>query len=426
MKVLEIITKKRDGRKLSAAEINYLVTGYTSGMIPDYQMASFLMAVYFQGLDFQETASLTAAMAHSGKVLQVKGLKRMVIDKHSTGGVGDGISLVLAPLVAAAGLPVLMMSGRGLGHTGGTLDKLESIPGFRTDLSSVRAIKQVKKIGLAMIGQTAEFAPADKKIYALRDATGTVENRSLICASILSKKIAAGVDGLVLDVKYGSGAFMPNVAVARKLAKILIAVGKENGLKVKALITDMNQPLGKAIGNSLEIAQALEVLRGNGPVDFKKLTLRLGAEMMVLGKQAKNISEAEQKLQSLIHNGQALSKFYQLVKAQGGDIAKIPEARHKVEIKAPGKGYLYSMNTKEIGLVAILLGAGRQRKEDSIDYSAGIILHKKLGDRLPLGEPLATLYYNRAIRINEIKKGFIAAIKTRTVKPKRRSLVSNY
>lgn len=423
MKVLEIITKKRDGRKLSAAEINFLIAGYTSGIIPDYQMASFLMAVYFQGLDFQETVFLTSAMAHSGKILPLKGLKRRIIDKHSTGGVGDGISLVLAPLVAAAGVPVLMMSGRGLGHTGGTLDKLESIPGFRTDLPSVRAIKQIQKIGVAMIGQTVEFAPADKKIYALRDTTGTVENISLICASILSKKIAAGIDGLVLDVKYGSGAFMPNIAAARKLAKTLIAIGKKNNLKIKALITDMNQPLGKAIGNSLEIVQALDVLRGNGPADFEKLTLLLGAEMMVLGKQAKNIIEAKQKLRNLLHNGQALNKFYQLVKAQGGNLSRIPAARHKVEIRVPDKGYIYRMNTKEIGIVATLLGAGRQKKEDRIDPSAGIILHKKLGDQLRLGEPLATLFYNRAIPINELKKRFIKAVKIRIIKPKGRPLI---
>ncbi|MBI5554714.1 MAG: thymidine phosphorylase [Elusimicrobia bacterium] len=423
MKALEIITKKRDGWKLSAAEINFLVAGYTTGLIPDYQMASFLMAVYFQGLDFQETVSLTAAMARSGNVLPLKDLKRMVIDKHSTGGVGDGISLALAPLVAAAGLPVLMMSGRGLGHTGGTLDKLESIPGFRTDLSSTRALNQVKKIGLAMIGQTTEFAPADKKIYALRDATGTVENISLICASILSKKIAAGIDGLVLDVKCGNGAFIPSFAAAKKLARTLIIIGKKNGLKIKALITDMNQPLGKAIGNSLEIAQALEVLRGNGPADFEELTLRLGAEMMVLGKKTNNISAAKQRLQTLIHNGQALSKFYQLVKAQGGDLARIPVAKHKVEINSPWKGYLFSMNTKEIGLVATLLGAGRQRKEDSIDHSAGIILHKKLGDPLRLGEPLATLYYHQAIPIDELKKRFIKAVKSKAIKPKNRPLI---
>ncbi len=423
MNALEIITRKRDGRKLSAAEINFMVDGYTQGAIPDYQLASFLMAVYFQGLDFLETVSLTAAMTHSGEVLQNKDLKQRVIDKHSTGGVGDGISLVLAPLVAAAGLPILMMSGRGLGHTGGTLDKLESIPGFRTDLSSTRALKQVQKIGLAMIGQTAEFAPADKKIYALRDATGTVENSSLICASILSKKIAAGIDGLVLDVKYGNGAFMPDVAAARKLAKTLIAVGKRNSLKIKALITDMNQPLGKAIGNSLEIAQALEVLRGNGPADFVKLTLQLGSEMMVLGKQAKNAGVAKQKLQRLLHNGQALNKFYQLVKAQGGDLARLPAARHKIEIKAPKKGYIYNMDTKEIGLVATLLGAGRQKKEDSIDYSAGIILHKKLGDPLCSSEPLATFYYNGAIPIGELKKRFLKAVNIRTMKPKEYPLI---
>jgi pyrimidine-nucleoside phosphorylase len=422
MNTLEIITRKRNGQRLSAGEIKDLVVGYTSGNIPDYQMAAFLMAVYFQGMDLTETIALTEAMAYSGKILSLAGISGMVIDKHSTGGVGDGVSLALAPLVAAAGLPVVMMSGRGLGHTGGTLDKLESIPGFKTALDSKQTLKQLREIGVAMIGQTAELAPADKKIYALRDATGTVENISLICASILSKKIAAGIAGLVLDVKCGNGAFMPNLTTARKLAATLITVGKKNGLKMRALITDMNQPLGNAIGNSLEIKQAIEVLQGKGPGDMEKLTLALGAEMLVLGKKAKNVKKAKQKLQQLISNGQALDKFYGLVKAQGGKIGRLPAAKHKLVISSPDSGYIYSMNTREIGLVAALLGAGRQKKEDPIDYSAGIVLQRKIGDPIRRGDPLVALFYNRILP-GEIKGKLVAAIEIKKVKPVQRPLI---
>jgi pyrimidine-nucleoside phosphorylase len=426
MNALEIITKKRNGQRLSPAEIKYFIDGYTCGQIPDYQAASFLMAVYFQGMDLPETVALTAAMAHSGKTLKLAGIPGLVIDKHSTGGVGDGISLALAPLVAAAGLPVLMMSGRGLGHTGGTLDKLSSIPGFRTALTSRQALQQVRKIGVAMIGQTAELAPADKKIYALRDATGTVENISLICASILSKKIAAGIDGLVLDIKCGNGAFMPTFAAAKKLAKTLITVGRKNGLRIKALITDMNQPLGKAIGNSFEISQAIDILKGQGPADFTALTLALGAEMLVLGRKAGSVKEAEKILRGLIANGQALERFYCLVQAQGGKINQLPVAKHELVIKAPAQGYIYSMDTREIGLAATLLGAGRQKKEDTIDHSAGIILHQKIGDMVRAQEPLATLYYNRVLPIKEIKNRFSAAIHISKTKPAKQPLIYNY
>ncbi|MDD5491444.1 MAG: thymidine phosphorylase [bacterium] len=424
MNVVEIITKKRNGKKLSITEIKYLVDGYTRGTIPDYQLAAFLMAVYFRGMGLAETTALTDAMACSGKILNLKSLKGRIIDKHSTGGVGDGISLVLAPLVAAAGMPVLMMSGRGLGHTGGTLDKLASIPGFRTTLTSQEAVRQVQKIGVAMIGQTLELAPADKMIYALRDATGTVENISLICASILSKKIAAGIDGLVLDVKCGNGAFMPDFAAAKKLVRTLLAVSHKKGLKIKVLITDMNQPLGNAVGNSLEIIQAIEVLQGKGPVDFTELTLALGAEMLILGKKAGNTREAIKILQDLIINGQALDRFYLLVKAQGGKVHQLPKAKSTLEIKTSASGYVGGMDTREIGLVAAMLGAGRQKKEDAIDYSAGIILHKKIGDMLRPGDSLASIYYNNAaISINEIKSRFRAAIRIKKTKPVRQSLI---
>ncbi len=423
MSVLESIIRKRNGQRLSAVEIRQLVDGYTRGDIPDYQMASFLMAVYFQGMSLPETIFLTEAMAHSGKTLKLTGLKGLVIDKHSTGGVGDGISLVLAPLVAAAGSPVLMMSGRGLGHTGGTLDKLASIPGFKSKLTSKQALRQVRKIGIAMIGQTAELAPADKKIYALRDATGTVESLSLICASILSKKIAAGIAGLVLDVKCGNGAFMSNFAAAKKLADTLALIGKKIGLPVQALITDMNQPLGRAIGNSLEIRQAIEVLQGNGPVDFVTLTLALGAEMLVMGRKADTVKEAKQILQTLIANGQALEVFYRMIKNQGGEINRLPVAKHQLLVKAPATGYVHKMNTREIGMVATMLGAGRQKKEDTIDYSAGILLSKKIGDPVQAGETLAALHYSRAIVVRELKKRFLAAVNIRDTKPAMHPLI---
>jgi pyrimidine-nucleoside phosphorylase len=423
MHMLDIIIKKRDGHSLTMEEIKQLVQGYTSGQVNDYQMAAFLMAVYFRGLSLGETAALTGAMARSGQRLDLRAVPGIVVDKHSTGGVGDGISLVLAPLVAAAGVPVLMMSGRGLGHTGGTLDKLESIPGLRTSLSGSQAVKQVQAIGVAMIGQTGELAPADKKIYALRDATGTVENISLICASILSKKIAAGISGLVLDVKCGCGAFMADMAAARELAGILVKVGEANGLKLRALITDMDQPLGNAVGNSLEIVQALEILQDRGPKDFRELTLALGAEMLILGKKAKNKRAAIAILSRLLSNGQALAKFREMIKEQGGKINMLPEAKHKSSILARQSGYLYRFNTREIGLAASLLGAGRHTKEDQIDPAAGIWLQKKLGEKISRGELLAEFYYGDKTCLGEAKRRFLEACEIRPVKPKLRPLI---
>ena len=423
MHTLDIIIKKRDGHILTPGEIKQLVQGYTCGCISDYQMAAFLMAVYFRDLNLQETVALTREMSQSGERLDLRTIPGIVVDKHSTGGVGDGVSLVLAPLVAAAGVPVLMMSGRGLGHTGGTLDKLESIPGMRTSLPGGQAVRQVRAIGVAMIGQTGELAPADKKIYALRDATGTVESRSLICASILSKKIAAGISGLVLDVKCGCGAFMADMAEARELAGILIKVGKANGLKIKALITDMDQPLGNAIGNSLEIVQAIEVLQDRGPADFRDLTLALGAEMLILGKKAKDKQTAMTILSRLLSNGQAMDKFREMVKAQGGRIDRLPKAKHKTNVLARRSGYLYRCHTREIGLAASLLGAGRQTKEDRIDPAAGIWLRKKPGDKIKRGELLAEFYYSNKACLGEAKQRFLDACEIRPVKPKLRPLI---
>ncbi len=423
MHFLEILIKKRNGRKLSPGEINYTVSNYTAGNIPDYQMAAWLMAVYFRGLDEQETAALTAAMAGSGQILKVAPGRGAFIDKHSTGGVGDGTSLVLAPLVAAAGVPVLMVSGRGLGHTGGTLDKLESVPGLRTDLTAARALRQVRCIGVAMIGQTAQLAPADKKIYALRDATGTVENISLICASILSKKIAVGIKGLVLDVKCGNGAFMKDFPGACKLAGLLMKIGRARGLKSKVLVTDMNQPLGNAIGNSLEIAQALEVLQGRGPDDFRELTLALGAEMLILGKKAKDKQTAITVLSRLLSTGQALNKFREMIKAQGGKIDKLPSAKYKTSILAKKGGYIRSFDTCAIGLTATLLGAGRQTKEDRVDPAAGIWLNKKLGDRVVPGEVLGEFHYNRTLPLKAIEQRFVQAITIGSDRPTVKPLI---
>lgn len=423
MNVLELITKKRDGLVLTSAEIGYLIKNYTAGKIPDYQMAAFLMAVYLQQIDQSETAALTHSMAHSGRVLSLKKIRRIVIDKHSTGGVGDGISLVLAPLVAAAGVPVLMMSGRGLGHTGGTLDKLESILGFRTNLSAAEAMKQLQQIGIVMIGQTREMAPADRKIYALRDATATVENAGLICASILSKKIAAGIDGLVLDVKCGSGAFMTDLESAICLARLLVKVGCENGLKMKALITDMNQPLGRVVGNSLEIEQAITVLQNKGPQDFIELTLVLGAQMLMMAQKAKTVTQARSILKELLESSQALNKFYQLIESQGGQMANLPKAKHRVKIKSSQSGYLNKINTKEVGLCAVLLGAGRLKKEDKIDPGAGIILNKKLGEKIDRGDVLAELCFNQVENLNALRNRFIRAYEIKAAKPKSTPLI---
>jgi pyrimidine-nucleoside phosphorylase len=400
IRVVDVIRKKRDGAELSRAEIEYLVRGYTSGEIPDYQAAAWLMAAVLRGLTRAETAALTDAMLRSGEVLDLSAFPAKKIDKHSTGGVGDKTSLVLAPLAAAGGLFVPMISGRGLGHTGGTLDKLESIPGFQVNLSVARFRHVLESCGCAMIGQTAEIAPADRKLYALRDVTGTVESPYLICASIMSKKLAEGIDGLVLDVKTGSGAFMKKEEDAAFLAELMVETGERMGKKMSALITDMDQPLGLRVGNAVEVVEALDVLRGEGPQDLRDLCLELAAWMFHLGGLAATITQGKRIAEQLISSGKALGKFRQMVTLQGGDASvvddpgRLPKARHTLNVASPRSGHVQSMQCESLGTACVILGGGREKKEDSVDPAVGLVLHKKVSDRVAAGEPLCTIHYN--------------------------------
>jgi pyrimidine-nucleoside phosphorylase len=399
-RAIDVIRKKRDALELSRGEIEGLVNAYTKGDIPDYQVSAWLMAVLLRGMTRQETASLTDAMLRSGEVLDLSSLAARKVDKHSTGGVGDKTSLVLAPLVAAAGVAVPMISGRGLGHTGGTLDKLESIPGFNVNLPVGEFRRVLELCGCAMIGQTAEIAPADRKLYALRDVTGTVESPYLICASIMSKKLAEGIDALVLDVKTGSGAFMKSEKDAAFLAELMVETGERMDKQVVALITDMDQPLGNKIGNALEVVEVIEILRGAGPQDLRDLCLELAGWMLYLGRAAKSVTEGKQRSAQLISSGAALERFRQMVELQGGDprviddIRRLPQSQHTMQVAASKAGYLASMQCEQIGTACVILGGGRERKEDSVDPSVGIVLHKKVGDAVSAGEPLATIYYN--------------------------------
>jgi pyrimidine-nucleoside phosphorylase len=399
-RAIDVIRKKRDGVELARGEIEGLVNAYTHGDIPDYQVSAWLMAVVLKGMTRPETAALTDAMLRSGDVLDLSSLPAKKVDKHSTGGVGDKTSLVLAPLAAAAGVAVPMISGRGLGHTGGTLDKLEAIPGFNVNLSVAEFRRVLEICGCAMIGQTAEIAPADRKLYALRDVTGTVESPYLICASIMSKKLAEGIDALVLDVKTGSGAFMKNEQDAVFLAELMVETGERMGKKVVALITDMDQPLGNKIGNALEVVEVMEVLRGGGPEDLRELCLELAGWMLHLGGVSHTVEEGKQHSAQLISSGKALEKFRQMVELQGGDGRvidddnRLPQARHTLQVSSAKAGYLASMQCEQIGTASVILGGGRERKEDSVDPAVGIVLHKKVGGRVASGEPLATIYYN--------------------------------
>jgi pyrimidine-nucleoside phosphorylase len=399
-RAIDVIRKKRDGVELSRHEIGGLVNAYTRGDIPDYQVSAWLMAVVLKGMTRAETAALTDAMLHSGEVLDLSSLPARKVDKHSTGGVGDKTSLVLAPLAAAAGIAVPMISGRGLGHTGGTLDKLEAIPGFNVNLSVAEFRRVLEKCGCAMIGQTAEIAPADRKLYSLRDVTGTVESPYLICASVMSKKLAEGIDALVLDVKTGSGAFMKSEKDAGFLAELMVETGERMGKKVVALITDMDQPLGNTIGNALEVVEVVEVLRSRGPDDLRELCLELAGWMLHLGEVAKTVEEGKQQSAKLIFSGKALEKFREMVELQGGDAQviddpkKLPQAQHTLQVSSADSGYIASMQCEQIGTACVILGGGRERKEDSVDPAVGIVLHKKVGDRVSAGEPLATIHYN--------------------------------
>jgi len=404
VRVVDLIRKKRDGGELSRAEIEALVEGYTHGEIPDYQLSAWLMAAVLRGLTRAETAVLTDAMLRSGVVLDLSEFSPRKVDKHSTGGVGDKTSLVLAPVVAAGGLLVPMISGRGLGHTGGTLDKLESIPGFNVSLALGDFRRVLRACGCCLIGQTAEIAPADRKLYALRDVTGTVESPYLICASIMSKKLAEGIDALVLDVKTGSGAFMKKEEDAVFLAELMVETGERMGKKVVALITDMDQPLGLKIGNSLEVEEVLEILHGEGPADLRELCLELAAWMFLAGGAARSLDEGKRTARQIIDSGRGLAKFREMVQLQGGDLSAIddprqlPRARHVHQIVSPENGYVDAIDCEAMGTACVILGGGREKKEDSVDPSVGIVLHKKIGDPVSAREPLATIHYNSESR----------------------------
>jgi pyrimidine-nucleoside phosphorylase len=410
MSAIQIITRKRDGIELSEQEIKFLVEGYVSDEIPDYQIAAFLMATYFQGMSFDETYFLTKAMIDSGSAVDFSNLGAIPVDKHSTGGVGDKISLILAPLVASAGVPVPMMSGRGLGHSGGTLDKLEAIPGFRTRLSLSEFKTQIEKIGVAMIGQTQEIVPADQKIYALRDSSGTVASIPLVVASIMSKKIAEGVKALVLDVKTGKGAFFTSKEKSLALAKRLIAIGDKFDLETTALMTAMDQPLGYAVGNWLETKESIETLKGEGPEDVVELTLALGAEMLYQARIVEDVSTGLRKLKELLDSGAAYNKFLTLVQEQGGDISlvenpeKYPKSRFHHFILSQKNGFITSIDALKVGLLAMEIGAGRKKISDPIDYTAGIILRKKNGDQVNIGDPLFELHYSKAISKDSLQQ----------------------
>lgn len=398
MRAVDIIARKRDGLALSAEEIDFFIQGYNKGAIPDYQVAAWLMAIVLRGMERQETVDLTMAIVRSGEQLDWGEIIPFVADKHSTGGVGDKTTLVVAPLVAAAGVPVGKMSGRGLGFTGGTLDKLESIPGFRSDLSREEFIAQLQAVGVVVSGQSADLAPADGKLYALRDVTATVDALPLIASSIMSKKIASGANGIVLDVKVGNGAFIKTEEAALQLATLMVDIGTDMGRKVRAVISDMSQPLGCAVGNALELLEAIDTLHGRGPEDFHRHCLTIAGQMLLLAGRADDKDQAAEILQETIDSGKALAKFREWIAAQGGDLAcvddpeQLPKARFVEEIAAPQSGYLVEIDAQEIGLTSMLLGGGRAKKGDHIDHAVGVVLHAKVGDRMEQGQPLLTIY----------------------------------
>lgn len=409
MRMVDIIEKKRDGQELTTAEINFFIEGYTKGEIPDYQASALAMAIYFQDMNDRERADLTRAMVESGDTIDLSAIDGVKVDKHSTGGVGDTTTLVLAPLVASLGVPVAKMSGRGLGHTGGTIDKLESIAGFHVELTREQFIDLVNRDKVAVIGQSGNLTPADKKLYALRDVTGTVNSIPLIASSIMSKKIAAGADAIVLDVKTGDGAFMKTQEDAEELAHAMVRIGNHVGRKTIAIISDMSQPLGFAIGNALEVKEAIETLQGKGPKDLTELVLTLGSQMVILAGKAKTSEEAKEMLLDAIHNGKALAKFKEFLANQGGDasivddLTKLPQAKYKIELPAKQSGYISRMVADEIGVASMILGAGRATKEDVIDLAVGLVLHKKVGDKVEEGESILTIYSNRE-NVEDVKQ----------------------
>lgn len=406
--MVDLIEKKRDGQALSQDEITWMVDQYSKGQIKDYQMSAMLMAIYFQGMSHEEAGYLTMSMVESGDQIDLSQIDGIKVDKHSTGGVGDTTTLILAPLVASLGVPVAKMSGRGLGHTGGTIDKLESIPGFHIELTSEEFVNQVNQHKIALVGQSGNLTPADKKLYALRDVTATVNAIPLIASSIMSKKIAAGNDAIVLDVKVGSGAFMKDDQAGEDLARTMVKIGRSVGRQTMALVSDMSQPLGRAIGNALEVKEAIDVLKGKGPEDLRELVLALGSQMLVLAKQAKDLNQGKQKLLQAIQSGQALAKFKELLEIQGGnsqvveDSDLLPQAKYQIDLPALESGYISSMVADKIGQASMVLGAGRKKLDDQINPAVGLILHKKIGDPVEKGEPLLTIHSDQ-VRVEEVK-----------------------
>ena len=419
--MVDVIEKKRDGRELSTEEIQFLIKGYTKGQIPDYQISAFTMAIFFQGMTEREQADLTIAMVESGEQIDLSKIEGIKVDKHSTGGVGDTTTLVLGPLVAAVGVPVAKMSGRGLGHTGGTIDKLESIKGFHVELENEQFIQLVNQNKLAIIGQSEQLTPADKKLYALRDVTATVNSIPLIASSIMSKKIAAGADAIVLDVKTGAGAFMKSLEDSRKLAQAMVRIGAETGRKTMAVISDMSQPLGFAIGNALEVKEAIETLKGKGPKDLTELCLTLGSQMVYLAEKATSVTEARQMLERALQDGSALEKLKIFIKSQGGDASvvedtkKLPQAAFCIELEAKEDGFISEIVADQVGNAAMLLGAGRATKESIIDLSVGLVLRKKIGDYVQKGESLVTIY-SSSPTVEDVKKKLEESIKITTEK----------
>jgi pyrimidine-nucleoside phosphorylase len=429
MRPYELIKTKRDGGVLRSEDIRALLEGYTEGSVTDYQMSALCMAIYFRGLDAGELGAWTRAMLESGDVLDLSDTPGVKVDKHSTGGVGDKVSLSLAPLVAACGVPVPMISGRGLGHTGGTLDKLEAIPGFEVDLPVSEYRRLVHEVGACLIGQTAMLAPADKKLYALRDVTATVDCQPLIASSIMSKKLAEGIDALVLDVKVGSGAFMKSVEDARALARTMIGLGREMDKRVVALLTDMSQPLGRAVGNALEVVEAVEMLRGRAPADYTEVTLALGAEMLVLGGKAASVGAARPLLEAAITSGRAEAKLKEIVAAQGGEVAaiedlrRLPRAGRQVPVPSPRDGFVTAIDAEAVGLAAVALGAGRGRVTDVIDPAVGFVLDRKVGEAVRAGEPLCTIHLDDEARLPETVARLLAAYQVGPEAPPARPLV---
>lgn len=429
MRMYDLIIKKRNGGTLTEEEIGYMVSEYTADRIPDYQMSAMMMAIYFQGMSEAETVALTMAMAHSGDMMDLSKITGVKVDKHSTGGVGDKTSIALTPMVAACGVKIAKMSGRGLGHTGGTIDKLESFEGFSTGITAEHFQRQVNEIGISIMGQTLDIAPADKKLYALRDVTATVDNMSLIASSIMSKKLASGADAIILDVKTGSGAFMKEEADAFALAREMVTIGNKAGRKTIAVVSDMDQPLGCAVGNALEVQEAIDTLKGEGPEDFTELCMTLGTYMLIAGGQAKEEQEARTMLAEVIADGSALSKLEQFVQAQGGNPAAVqnpsllPKAAIVEDIQSPCSGYVEKIECEEIGICSLLLGGGRETKESEIDLAVGLILHKKVGDYVEAGQALATIHANDREKLTMAKERFLKAYHITTGEVTKKQLI---